>query len=318
MTEELELTAAVRKLQAQTEQKLQQKIKLQLKPQQQTEFLRSDQGEHFLRGGQMVISIANRTQANFIVAHELLHIQQIGENIPQLQVNLSTGDLNFDERLMAAGLELYDTVMHFKIYQQQRALGLITAANEEAFFKGILATLKSEKTANDQWMALRLVTLLDAQTFFAKQTQVWQKFAELYPRSLAAAQGIYQAATKKEINGPLALRRVIVLLFEKFEQQLVAWGYPDMPLKSFLTLTPVLSTRQTRLQVRQLFELYHGNWLDNLHNTRAYIGYYRNDRQNSFVLPQPKQSHPEEYFKQLYQQTVADFMQANSFVYQVR
>jgi hypothetical protein len=318
MTEELELSAAVKQLQAQMEQKLQQKIKLQLSPQQQTKFLRNDQGEHFLRGGQMVISVANSSKANFIVAHELLHIQQIEENIPQLQVNLTTGDLSVDNRLIAAGLELYDTVMHFRIYQQQRALGLISTADEAAFLKGILATLKPEKSLNDQWMALRLVSLLDALTFFTDQEQIFEKFAELYPRSLKAAKEIYQVLTEKKINGPLALRRTIVLLFEKFEQQLTAWNYPDMQLKSFLTLTPVLSTRQTRLQVRQLFELFHGNWLDNLHDTRAYIGYYRNDRQNSFVLPQPKQSHPEAYFKHLYQQTVADFMQENGFAYQLR
>ncbi|WP_281165886.1 IpaB/EvcA family protein [Liquorilactobacillus sicerae] len=315
---EFNLQPEVSKLLTATEQQLGQKIKIQPAARLNSSWLRHDQGEHFLRNGQMVISVGNLAAADFIISHELLHLQLLKSSVPQLQFNLTTGDLKLDERLMAAGLELYDTLLHFTVYQQQRQLGLITEKIEEDFYRGILATLKPEKPINDQWMVLRLLSLLDGLVFFQGQNQVVQKLTELYPRSMTGARQLFDLITKKCLTGSLALRRGIVKALSGFEQQLKAWQLPAMQLQQFLTITPVFSQRQTRLQVRQLFAIYHADWQENLQFTRAYIGYYQADQQNSFVLPTPQNDQPEAYFKKIYQQSVAEFMQENGFIYQLR
>lgn len=315
---EFNLQPAVSKLLTATEQQLGQKIKIQPAVRLNSNWLRHDQGKHFLHNGQMVISIGNLAAVDFIVSHELLHLQLLKAPVPQLQFNLTTGNLQLDERLMAAGLELYDTLLHFTVYQQQRQLGLITEKIEEDFYRGILATLKPEKPINDQWMVLRLLSLLDGLVFFQGQDQVIQKLTELYPRSMNGASQLFELITEKDLNGPLALRRGMVKALKGFEQQLKIWQLPSLQLRQFLTLTPVFSQRQMRLQVRQLFAIYHTDWQDNLQFTRAYIGYYQADQQNSFVLPAPQTAQPEAYFKKIYQQSVTEFMQENGFIYQLR
>lgn len=314
---ELDLRPQVQSLLAETKEKIKIPIIVETTD-AKVDYVRHDQAEHFLRGGKMIITLKNNQAADFLVTHELLHIQQFSENLPQLQFNLTSGDLDLDNKIMAAGLELYDTVMHFQVYAQQRKLGVVDQSLAEMFFQGLLATLKPEQKTADQWMVLRTLSILDGLVFFQGDEQVTAKLQKLYPQSTQAAQQMYQQLTTKKMIGPLAIRRGIVKLFQEFDQALTIWQLPAMQLNQFLTITPVLSSRQLKLQLRQLFALYHVDFKENLHNTPAYLGVYRQDDQNSFVLPTPTVEKPDEFFKAIYRLTVADFMKKYNFVYQKR
>lgn len=314
---EIKLQAKVQSLLEATAKKIHQPIVIEATT-TEVNFLRHDQAEHFFRDGKMVIALKNNQAVDFLVSHELLHIQQFTENLPQIQFNLTSGDLNLDDKFMATGLELYDTVMHLQVYEQQRKLGLLNQTVAEMFFKGLLATLEPEKNQIDQWMVLRTLSILDGLVFFQGDQQVITKLQQLYPVAAQAAKEMYQKLTVKELREPLAIRRGIVKLFQQFDQNLTNWHLPSMKLNQFLTVTPVLSKRQLKLQLRQLFALYHVEFKENLHDTKAYLGVYRQDDQNSFVLPTPATQKPDEFFKEIYRLSVGEFMEKYGFVYQER
>ena len=68
-------------------------------------------------------------------------------------------------------------------------------------------------------------------------------------------------------------------------KQLSEWNLLPMHLNDFITITPVLSERQLRLETSALFEFYHTPWQENLTFKSAYVGRFKVDGQNSFILP---------------------------------
>ena len=79
--------------------------------------------------------------------------------------------------------------MHDYVYREQAELGMMTDEIKELYFKGVLSVLKPEQGERDQWMVLRILTLLDTLLFFKDdQDSVKDKLMELYPISFEAAQ----------------------------------------------------------------------------------------------------------------------------------
>lgn len=117
-------------------------------------YLRHDQAQLVLRDGAVHVKVFDITEPNYTVAHELLHFLLVARNVPQVAFNLTTGKQDLDLKLMTVGVELYDSVLHFAVYRDQRNRGLITEEDEELYFKGILATLQPEPADghNDGWM----------------------------------------------------------------------------------------------------------------------------------------------------------------------
>ena len=94
----------------------------------------------------------------------------IFEKLLQISFNLDSGRKELDTKYTATGMELYDILMYFFVYDRQREMGLIDDKVEELYFKGILAVLKPEpQDQQDDWMVLRTVNLLDALIFFNDQ-----------------------------------------------------------------------------------------------------------------------------------------------------
>ncbi|KRL06187.1 hypothetical protein [Liquorilactobacillus oeni] len=286
----------------------------------QVGYLRHDQAQHYLRGGKMVIELNDLTAPSYTVSHELLHILLMTEKIPEITFNLSTTDLQLDTKLMAVGLELYDIVLHFTIYQLQRERNLFTESIQDLYLKGLFATLKPEPDGkNDNWMVLRVLGILDALVFFGKKQELLlSKLKKYYPQTTKAALSLYTEITAHELESPFGIRRAVIKLYHKLDEYLSEWGLEPLNLNRFVTLTLVLSKRQARQQVRQLFEIYHSALHENLEDTKGYIGFYKKDGQNSFVLPQPKESHPEEKFRKIYAMQAAVFLKELSIPYLIR
>ncbi len=272
-------------------------------------WLSSDQAQVYLHHGQLQLDVYDITAPDYTVSHELLHLLLLAKDTPQISFHMTTGDAERDSKIMAAGMELYDTVLHLQIYPKQTELGLIDDEITEQYYQGILAQLKPEKDSQvDQWMVLRTVKLVDALVFFAgKQSEAEHKLHDLYPRSFTAAKKLYTILLNKEVSGPQKIRAAVVKLWRGFDEQLDAWGLNGLGLNDFISLEPVLSERQTRLEVTQLFEVYHSSLQDNLHFRPAYIVRYRSDKQNSFVLPEPAKD-KEKIFRNFYAAKIGEML----------
>lgn len=304
-----DLTTKTQELIAQVEEKFPAGVEIEFKEPKKVGYLRHDQAQHYLHGGKLKVDVYDQTDPDYTIAHELLHFLLMLDKTPQVAFNLTTGDTNKDHKFMLAGIDLYDTVLHTKVYAKQRELGFVDDRVEELYLKGILAILKPEpKGKRDEWMVLRTVTLLDALVFFADDlAQVLPELEKNYPISLAAAQKLYAVMTEKSLQTAFEVRRGVVRLWKSFDKQLSEWNLLSMHLNDFITITPVLSERQLRLETSSLFEFYHTPWQENLTFKSAYAGRFKVDGQNSFILPDLGEK-PAEKFKELYAMPVKQLL----------
>ncbi|HIX02298.1 MAG TPA: IpaB/EvcA family protein [Candidatus Ligilactobacillus excrementigallinarum] len=288
----------------------------------QSGFVRHDQAQHYLRNGKLIIDVLDQTNVNYVVAHELLHFMLMFEKLPQISFNLESERKDLDKKYIATGMELYDILMHFFVYDQQRQLGLIDDQVEELYFKGILAVLKPEpKEGKDDWMVLRTVNVLDALVFFKEnQEEVLPKLRELYPKATAQAEKLFALITAKPLDSAFNVRRAIVKLYKGFDQALESYGLYGMNLSTYVSLTPVLSARQLRLDVRQIFEIFHTDLKENLQFRTAYVGRMKNDQQNAFVIPEPKGNDQQrvQEFRRIYEMPVGKYLDSIGVPYLTR
>ena len=222
-------------------------------------YVRHDQATQQTIPGALVIIVTDLTAPNYTASHELLHLLMLLKGFPQIFFQLSLGDKELDEQMMIMSTDLYNIAMHRVVVAEQRKHGFITDKIEEEYLKGIEHTLTSEKEEDDE-RTLRLLTLLDALVFYGDHLSKYEKtLAEKYPLALAAAKKMYAEITKKPIKSPFDMRRSIVKVYSLFDQQMQEWGLPALHNNEYTTLSPVLSARQLRLEMRQVFEIYHSD-----------------------------------------------------------
>lgn len=280
-------------------------------------YVRHDQATQKTLPGGLVIIVTDLTAPNYTASHELLHLLMLLRGFPQIFFQLSLGDKQLDEQMMIMATDLYNVAMHRVVVAEQRKHGLIDEQIEAEYLKGIEHTLTKENGDDDE-RTLRLLTLLDALVFYGDHIdQYADTLKDNYPVAFAAAQKLYGEITAKSIKSPFDMRRCVIKVFSLFDRQMEEWGLPALNNNKFTTLSPVLSERQLRLEVRQVFEIFHSDMKDRHNGRRAYVGLRRSDGQNSFVMDAPHPDTPEE-FKRIYSLPVKEFLEKEHVPYIVR
>lgn len=289
--------------------------------QDQSGYVRHDQAQQVMNDGDLTVQVNDVTAPNYTASHELLHLLLLLQGFPQITFNLTTRDQQLDEQLMAIAMELYDMVSHVLVVGKQRQHDLIDANIEDLYVKGVYATIDPEDPEKtDAMMTLRLLTLTDLLVFFDGELtpELIGRVADDFPQAFPAAQKLYGVITQKAVDTPFAMRRAVVKLFKAFDDQMTAWHLPMLHGTEFVTMQSVLSERQERLEVRQLFDIYHSDMLDKEKHTRAYNGLNKGDQQNAFVLPAPAQKKSDTFFKETYDKTVKELFQEMNLPYTLR
>lgn len=284
-------------------------------------FVRHDQAETTSLPGGLVITVTDLTEPNYTASHELLHLLMTLRGFPQIFLELSLGDKQLDEQMMIMATDLFNTVAHQIVVDQQRQHGLINEQIEQEYFKGITATLTDEGDQDDGERTLRLLTLLDALVFYAGGHMTKQQEEELqrrYPVAWASAQFLYGQAMEKPVKSPFEMRRTVVKLFRLFDTQLQQWGLPALHNNQFTSLSPVLSKRQLRLEVAQVYDIYHSEMTERDSKRRAYVVLGKNDQQNAFVLPSPKGEYSSDQMLKFYHQPVEDLLKSQNVPFILR
>ena len=286
----------------------------------QSGYVRHEQAQTMQDGKNIYVQINDLSAPNYTATHELLHLLMVLRGFPQAFFSLTTGQPKLDVSLKAMGMELYDIVSHLVVVREQRKHHLITPKIEKMYLKGIRVTIRPESKRMDNEMEIRLTTLLDAMIFYGRHfSQVEPELAKNYPVALKAAQHLYHVITEKPTDSPFGLRRNVVRLFKAFDAQLKAWQLPPLRNDAYTTLTSVLSTHQLNLQVHQVFRIYHSELNDARYNRRAYVGFSKSDRQNSFVIPEPVNRQKRSGFvERLYRQPVKELFKRLKMPFIVR
>lgn len=274
-------------------------------------------------GSRFLIEVNDVTAPDYTATHELMHMLMAMSGFPQVMFNVSFGDEQLDEQLTIMATSLYNAVAHNIVVAEQRKHGLIAPEVSAAFAEGVAQTLQPEGDANDDAAALRLLTLVDALAFFEAdedKKKYLARFRKDYPIAFAAAKDLFAEVTKKPVDSPFSMRRAVVKMFKGFDAQMKAWGMPELHSNEFATLSSVFSARQLRMQVRQVFEVFHSEMKDKNTGERAYVGLNRQDHQNGFVIAVPESvtGGSTEWFKQLYDMTVEELFDSIAMPYSMR
>ncbi|VDG21400.1 IpaB/EvcA family protein [Lactiplantibacillus mudanjiangensis] len=288
---------------------------------QKSGYVRHDQATQLMQNGDIEVHVSDVTAPSYTASHEVMHLLLLLQGFPQMTFNLTTNNEKLDEQLMAIATELYDAVAHVLIVKNQRDHDLIDADIEDLYFKGLYATIDPEDpNQDDAMMTLRLLTLTDLLVFFGGELTKDRlaKVTADFPKSWTAAQKLYEIIAAKPIETPFAMRRTVVKLFKAFDDQMLAWDLPLLHGSEFVTMQSVLSDRQQRLEVRQLFDIYHSEMIETEQQTRAFIGLNKNDRQNAFVLPAPAEKDSDDFFKELYGMNVKDLFARLNMPFTIR
>lgn len=282
-------------------------------------YVRHDQAKQTTLPGGLVITVTDMTAPNYTASHELLHLLMLLRGFPQIFFQLSLGNETLDEQMMIMSTDLYDVAMHRVVVAEQRKHNLIDEQVEQEYLKGIQHTISKENGKSDDERTLRLLTLLDAIVFYGEHLDKYQDQLENdYPVAFAAAKKLYNEIAKRPIDSPFEMRRQIVKLYELFDQQLLDWGLPALHNNEFTTVSPVLSERQLRLKVRQVFEIFHSDMKDRKNHDDVYIGLRRSDHQNSFTMHGPSGHDRAQKFVALYDEPVGKLLTDLNVPYIVR
>lgn len=258
--------------------------------------------------------MTDTTNADYTLSHELLHLLYQMKGYPQLQFHLLSGDPQVDDQLYATSTALYNAAVHMLIVAWQREHELITDAVVAQVLAGFKQNVPAE--ADDQLVIYRILSLLDLLGFLDGKLPA--DLAAAYPQALPYAQELFQLINEQKLDSPFGLRRAIVHLFSRFDALIEQLGYQPTNDQEFATLSPVLSKRQLRLTLDQVYLIKHSGYRDRETKQPAYVAMGRSDDQNAFVLPLSENATTPEAFQQLYQQPLNDVLAQYQLDYTIR
>jgi len=277
--------------------------------------LTHDQSHQRLKkDGTLEVVVTDTTNADYTLSHELLHLLYQMKGYPQLQFHLLSGDPQVDDQLYATSTALYNAAMHMLVVAWQREHGLITDAVVAQVLAGFKQNVPAE--ADDQLVIYRILSLLDLLGFLDGKLPA--DLAAAYPQALPDCQELFQLINEQKLDSPFGLRRAIVHLFSRFDALIEQLGYQPTNDQEFATLSPVLSKRQLRLTLDQVYLIKHSGYRDRDTKQPAYVAMGRSDDQNAFVLPLSENATTPEAFQQLYQQPLNDVLAQYQLDYTIR
>lgn len=202
--------------------------------------------------GDIELFVPNPRFANFIVAHELMHLQQEGRQSVQISY-VKQNNPQFSQFLDQIGQELRNIVVHQAMHQQLLELGVLDDDVQQAIQKLIDEKLPvDDSTTSALVIAMKAIQLADTFTFVGLVDQWQEKFA----KSMKVAAELWQLVTTANLTTNRQVRALIGQLINYFAEYFDKFGLQVPSLADNLLLKPVLSERQLKLSVRQLFQLW--------------------------------------------------------------
>lgn len=302
MSSTFNLAAPVQNLLDQFQQEMApKKISLQAKQSQFPEdMLDPEESQMILtKDGDIELFIPNTKFANFIVAHELMHLQQEGRQSVEISY-VKQANPQFSQFLDQIGQELRNIVLHQAMHQQLIELGVLNEEVQQAIKKLIAEKLPvDDSNTSALVIAMKAIQLVDTYTFVGVVNEWQAKF----PKSMKIAAELWQIVTDAKLTTNRQVRALILQLVTYFSEYFDKFGLQVPSLADNLLLKPVLSERQLKLAVRQLFQLWR---LPDAETTYLVKGVQ--DEQATSLIEIPKDDQQESAMLAVYDLTIQEFL----------
>ncbi|NVY96351.1 hypothetical protein HU830_04080 [Lactobacillus sp. DCY120] len=266
-------------------------------------------GHRLTPTGNLQILLVRSANLDFTLQHELRHILWELNGWTKVSFPLSSSQPELDHQTQATALALVGCLEHYFILPQQVAAGELSPQVKAQLQAGLKRQLAQVKTNLVAQMFLYLDGLI-----LEPETKLAPDNKNTAPVALSAAQKLFQVLTQRLQAQPLAWRRSLSAGLLAFNDFLQANGYQTLPLTEMVVLPPVLSPRQLRLQVRQVFQIKNLPFLSRQTGQPTPILVETNSQQNAGELILAANLKAENY-QQLYQEPVTQFLQEQGLTY---
>jgi hypothetical protein len=280
-------------------------------------FLTLDQASHSNDDQTIKVEITNEKFADFVLLHELYHIQLEISDEPSIQVAVTSEKPDVDGRILSTANSVFETLEHSLIIKKQIADGSLSDEVKKEYLRGIETTLNPNVAIDAANMTFfRALILFDAVIFADKRDDL--EWKESYTEAFKFVTKAVEIADKNDLTVPFQFRRALVAILDEYNELIISYGYESMNYHEYLAITPVLSNHQLRLTLNQVYQIKHTTF--KMRDTRedAFALLAINDGQSAASLGFDVDQVNPEFYKKFYQQTVQATFEANNIDYLIR
>lgn len=284
---------------------------------EQQDFLTLDQADHVIKDDIIKVSITNEKYAEFVLSHELHHIELELSDEPSISSALTTGKQDFDGRVLAIANSVFETLEHVTVLKKQREDGTYTDEIKTEYLKGIEAALHPKVELDRANMRFyRTLIMLDGMIFseHACDDEWQQEFAMSYKYADKMAKIIED----NDLTVPFQFRRALVNTLDAYNEIIISNGYQGLHFHTFLNITPVVSKRQLRLSLNQVYQIKHSEFRNRATGRDGFVLIGINDGQGVATLNLDPQKVTPEFYKTFYQYTVEQVFKEQGTKYLIR
>lgn len=284
---------------------------------EQQDFLTLDQADHVIKDDIIKVSITNEKYAEFVLSHELHHIELELSDEPSISSALTTGKQDFDGRVLAIANSVFETLEHVTVLKKQKEDGTYTDEIKTEYLKGIEAALHPKVELDRANMRFyRTLIMLDGMIFseHACDDEWQQEFAMSYKYADKMAKIIED----NDLTVPFQFRRALVNSLDAYNEIIISNGYQGLHFHTFLNITPVVSKRQLRLSLNQVYQIKHSEFRNRATGRDGFVLIGINDGQGVATLNLDPQKVTPEFYKTFYQYTVEQVFKEQGTKYLIR
>ncbi|WP_334331772.1 hypothetical protein [Companilactobacillus sp. HBUAS59544] len=269
------------------------------------DFLTLDQASHEIKGDTIKIIITNEKFRDFVLAHELYHIELELSDEPSISCAVTSGKPDYDGRILAIANSVFETLEHVSVLKSQQADGTYNDETKAEFLKGIDVALKPKVQLDLANMRFyRTLIMFDGIIFseHAKDSE-WK---DEFPTSYKYASRLVKIAEANDLSDPFHFRRALVNALDTYNEVILENGYEGLGYHEFLNITPVLSKRQLRLELNQVYQVKHSAFKNRATGKDAFVLLGINDGQSVTTLDIDPNKVTPEFYKAFYQYKIED------------
>lgn len=281
------------------------------------DHLTLDQADHKTNGDKIQVIITNEKYSEFVLSHELHHIELELSDEPSISSALTTGKADRDGRVLAFANSMFETLEHVTVLKRQKADGTYTDEVKSEYLKGIEAALRPKVELDRANMRFyRTLIMFDALIFGERSQEA--EWEHDFSTSYKYADKMAKIAEENDLSVPFQFRRALVNCMDTYNEIIISNGYQGLHFHTFLNVTPVVSERQLRLSLNQVYQIKHSEYKNRATGRDGFALIGLNDSQSVATLNLDPAKVTPEFYKAFYQYTVEQVFKEQGTKYLIR
>jgi len=281
------------------------------------DYLTLDQADHVIKDDVIKIVITNEKYPEFVLAHELHHIELELSDEPSISCAVTSGKEDQDGRVLAFANSIFETLEHVTVLKQQKADGTYTDEIKAEYLKGVNNSLRPKVQLDLANMRFFRTLILFDGIIFGEHAHDAEWKVE-FPTSFKYASKLVEIAENNDLTVPFQFRRALVNTLDTYNETILSNGYEGLKFHEFLNITPIISKRQLRLSLNQVYQIKHSSFKNRATGKDAFALIAVNDGQSVATLDIDPSKVTPEFYKAFYQYTISDVFTKEEIKYLIR